>query len=152
VIEGGGTIRITFANGSTASATLVASGASADLAVLQTAGVSGLTPATFGDSANVEAGDSVLAFGSPLGLSGTVTAGIISAVGRTVDGLAAGELIQTDAAINPGNSGGPLVNDEGEVIGINEAIATTGEDSGSIGVGFAIPSDTVTRILGQLAD
>ncbi len=150
VVEAGGTIRITFADGSTATATVVGQNTSADLAVLQAAGVSGLTPATFASSANLQAGDGVLAFGSPLGLSGTVTEGIVSAVGRTVDGLSHGDLIQTDAAINPGNSGGPLVNMAGQVIGINEAIATSGGDSGSIGIGFAIPSDTVTALLQQL--
>jgi putative serine protease PepD len=150
VIGGGGSIRITLADGKTAIATVAGRDTANDLAVLQASGVSGLTPATFGSSASVQTGDGVLAFGSPLGLSGTVTAGIVSAVGRTVNGSSGGDLIQTDAAINPGNSGGPLVNTAGHVIGINQSIATTGQESGSIGVGFAISSDTVTQVMKQL--
>jgi len=150
VIQGGGSIRITFSGGRTATATVIGRDTTHDLAVLQASGVSGLTPATLGSSANVQTGDGVLAFGSPLGLSGTVTAGIVSAIGRTVNGSSGGDLIQTDAAINPGNSGGPLVNMAGQVIGINQSIATTSQESGSIGVGFAIPSDTVTQVVKQL--
>ncbi|GFJ94728.1 S1C family serine protease [Phytohabitans rumicis] len=95
----------------------------------------------------------MLAFGSPLGLEGTVTAGIVSAVGRTIEdsGSSLGNLIQTDAPINPGNSGGALVDSTGRVIGINVAIATTGEDSGNIGVGFAIPIDTAAAVAARLA-
>jgi putative serine protease PepD len=109
-------------------------------------------PATFGSSADVAVGDTVLAFGAPLGLSGTVTSGIVSALDRS---LSTGSekltgLLQTDAAINEGNSGGALVDTGGRVIGINVAIATAGSDSGSVGVGFAIPSDTVTTVVRQL--
>jgi putative serine protease PepD len=115
---------------------------------------------TFGTDGGVAVGDTVLAFGAPLGLTGTVTSGIVSALDREVD---TGTekltgLLQTDAAINPGNSGGALVDTEGRVIGINVAIATTGSgdtsggdaESGSIGVGFAIPAGTVTSVLKQL--
>ncbi len=126
-------------------------------------GVSGLTPITLGSSTNLVVGQDVVAVGSPLGLEGTVTSGIISALDRPV---AAGgdaqnqntvlDAIQTDAAINPGNSGGALVNMNGELVGVNSAIATLGGDagpqaqSGSIGLGFAIPVDQAKRIADEL--
>jgi putative serine protease PepD len=123
-----------------------------------------LPAATLGSSGSLVVGDSVIAIGSPLGLSGTVTTGIISALNRTVrvpseDGVSRPLLnaIQTDAAINPGNSGGALVNAEGEVIGINSAIATLGgggplggEQGGSIGVGFAIPVDEARSVAEEI--
>ena len=133
-----------------------------DLAVIKVRGAShSLTPAALGTSSDLVVGDPVLAVGSPLGLAGTVTQGIISALNRTVrvpgeDGAAGAPLfnaIQTDAAINPGNSGGALVDLAGRVIGINSAIATLGSDdetSGSIGVGFAIPVDEARSIAQQL--
>jgi putative serine protease PepD len=126
--------------------------------------VQGLTALTLGNSDSVAVGDPVVAVGSPLGLAGTVTSGIISAKNRAVTaGGAGGETsyinaIQTDAAINPGNSGGPLVNLRGEVIGVNSAIASLrtdtvlGEPSGSIGLGFAIPINFARRIVEQLID
>jgi putative serine protease PepD len=101
----------------------------------------------------VVVGDTVLAFGAPLGLENTVTSGIVSALGRSVDTGTEklSGLIQTDAAINEGNSGGALVDTSGHVIGINVAIATASQsNSGSIGVGFAIPSGTVTTVIKQL--
>src|SRR5262249_29375794 len=131
-----------------------------DLAVVRAQGVSDLTPVQLGSSGNVRVGQAVVAIGSPLGLSGTVTSGIISAVARPV--TASGEsrnqntvldAIQTDAAINPGNSGGPLVDMQGRVIGINTAIASLGGvegQAGSIGLGFAIPIDQARRIANQL--
>jgi putative serine protease PepD len=116
-----------------------------------------LPVATFGDSDAVRVGDPVVAVGAPLGLTGTVTTGIISAVDRPVTTSDAGEAsyisaVQTDAAINPGNSGGPLVDGRGHVIGIATAIATLGSDaeSGSIGLGFAIPMNKARTILQQL--
>jgi putative serine protease PepD len=172
----GGDITVTFSDGKTAKASIVGRDASTDLAVIKAAGVSGLTPATFGDSDSVHVGDTVLAIGSPLGLEGSVSAGIISALHRPVDvgssdqqqdpfggqqGSGSGastvlsDAIQTDAPINPGNSGGPLVDAQGRVIGINSAIASlssgTGQ-SGNIGVGFAIPVKEATRVAGQLLD
>ncbi|HEY2948951.1 MAG TPA: trypsin-like peptidase domain-containing protein [Micromonosporaceae bacterium] len=152
VVDGGGSIRVQFADGSTATATVVGTDANHDLAVIRAQGVTGLTPATLGTSANVRVGDSVLAFGSPLGLEGTVTAGIVSAVDRDVSSTDVSQrnLIQTDAAINPGSSGGPLVDASGRVIGINTAIASTGQNSGNIGVGFAIPIDTAKTVVAQL--
>jgi len=120
-----------------------------DLAVLAVADPAGLTPATLGRSADVRVGDQVLAVGSPLGLSGTVTAGIVSALDREVrlgNGGGRQTALQTDASINPGNSGGPLVNARGEVIGVNTAIATLRRSSGSIGIGFAIPIDRAASV------
>jgi putative serine protease PepD len=142
-------IQVSLANGKKANATVVSQDATHDLAVLQASGVSGLTAATIGTGAAVNVGDSVLAFGSPLGLEGTVTAGIVSAVNRSIDsgGSTLTNLIQTDAAINSGNSGGPLVNAAGQVIGINVANATASNGSGSIGVGFAIPVSTAIGII-----
>jgi putative serine protease PepD len=153
VVDSQGTVSVRLSSGRTVPARVVATDATHDLALVRATGVSGLTPATFGSSANVAVGDTVLAFGAPLGLSGTVTSGIVSALDRS---LGTGSeklsgLLQTDAAINHGNSGGALVNASGQVIGINVAIATASEqDSGSVGVGFAIPSDTVTTVVKQL--
>jgi serine protease Do len=111
-----------------------------------------LTPARFGDSAQMAPGDWVMAIGNPFNLSNTVTVGVVSAVGRQTP-VASGryeDFIQTDAAINRGNSGGPLLNIRGEVIGINTMIVTDGENSGNVGVGFAVPINTVRDLLPQL--
>jgi putative serine protease PepD len=143
-------LTVTFSNGKTAKATIVGTDPLGDIAVIKAQGVSGLAAAKFGDSDNMRVGDTVLAIGSPLGLQGSVSQGIISALHRTISessgqqGGAArsiSDALQTDAAINPGNSGGALVNLAGEVIGINTAIATSGDNSGNIGVGFAISSN-----------
>jgi putative serine protease PepD len=159
----GGTLTVTLNNGSSTSATIVGRDPVTDLAVIRAKGVSGLRPATFGRSADLRAGESVVAIGSPLGLQGTVTSGIVSALNRPVrtgGEAVAGDptstvidAVQTDAAINPGNSGGPLVNLSGQVVGINSAIASLGDgtsQSGSIGVGFAIPIDQARWIATQL--
>jgi putative serine protease PepD len=147
----GGQITVRFSNGNTTGATVLA----ADLAVIQAHGVSGLKAATLGDSGSLRVGDTVLAVGSPLGLDGSVTAGIVSALHRSLNGgggssVSLGDAIQTDAAINPGNSGGPLVDSAGQVVGIDTAIASLSQGSGNIGVGFAIPIDHVKRIVSQL--
>ena len=162
---GGGALTVVFDNGKRASATVVGTDPKTDLAVLKASGVSGLSPATFGDSGAMQVGDTVLALGSPLGLQGSVTAGIISAKDRTIRTqdqqqnpfsnqpttvTSLSGLLQTDAPINPGNSGGPLVNTNGEVIGINTAIATSGQGNGSIGVGFAIPSNKAKQVADAL--
>jgi putative serine protease PepD len=153
---------ITFADGRTTKFTVVGTDPSSDIAVVKADGVSDLTPITIGSSANLKVGQDVVAIGSPLGLEGTVTTGIISALNRPV--AAGGDIknqntvldaIQTDAAINPGNSGGALVNMNGELVGVNSAIATLGGDSadaqsGSIGLGFAIPIDQAKRIADEL--
>jgi putative serine protease PepD len=145
------TMNVQFTDGSRATATVVGTDTRYDLAVIK-ADKTGLTAAKFGKSANVRVGDTVLAIGSPLGLEGSVTAGIISAEDRTiqVQGSSMSGLLQTDAPINPGNSGGALVNTNGEVIGINSSIATDGSSQGNIGIGFAIPSDRATSVAQQL--
>ena len=153
VIASEGTVSVRLADGRTVPATVVAADATHDLALVQATGVSGLTPATFANDDSVAVGDTVLAFGAPLGLEGTVTSGIVSALDRKVDTGAESltGLLQTDAAINEGNSGGALVDTSGQVIGINVAIATAGDGStGSVGVGFAIPSGTVAQVVKQL--
>jgi putative serine protease PepD len=158
----GGALSVTLNDGSTSSATIVGRDPVTDLAVIRAKGVSGLRPATLGSSASLRAGETVVAIGSPLGLQGTVTSGIVSALNRPVRtgdaGAAAAsstviDAVQTDAAINPGNSGGPLVNLAGQVVGINSAIASLGSgsgQSGSIGVGFSIPIDQARWIAKQL--
>jgi putative serine protease PepD len=144
-----GRITVTFSDGRTATAHVVGSDTNKDIAVIKADGVSGLTPATLGSSSTLHVGDTVLAVGSPLGLEGSVTSGIVSALhrnagqesGASSNSAALSNAIQTDAAINPGNSGGPLVDTSGRVVGISTAIATTSAQSGSIGVGFAITID-----------
>ncbi|MFD6613078.1 trypsin-like peptidase domain-containing protein [Micromonospora chalcea] len=159
---GGDTVRVVFANGKSASAKIVGTDPKTDLAVVQASGVSDLKAAKFGDSDAMQVGDQVLALGSPLGLQGSVTAGILSARDRTIQAGSGQQnpqqgassisgLLQTDAPINPGNSGGALVNTRGEVIGINTAIATAGQGStGNIGVGFAIPSNKAKDVAEKL--
>jgi putative serine protease PepD len=148
-----GPIEIVDQDGNRYRATVVGRSPVYDLAVLYAKGASSLKPAALGASQALRVGEQVVAFGSPLGLSSTVTAGIVSALRRPVTtGDSSNEssyinAVQTDAAINPGNSGGPLVNLRGEVVGVNSAIATTGSsvggESGNIGVGFAIPIEQV---------
>jgi putative serine protease PepD len=165
----GNTVQVIFANGKKATATIIGTDPRTDLAVIKASGVSGLKAATFGDSSQMQVGDTVLALGSPLGLEGSVTAGIISAKDRTIQSnsdqtppnpfggqqqqqsaTTMSGLLQTDAPINPGNSGGALVNTNGQVIGINSAIATQGQNSGNIGVGFAIPSNKAKVVANDL--
>lgn len=167
--NGAGVTRtVTFSDGRSVPFSVVGTDPTGDLAVVKAEGVSGLTPIAIGSSKDVKVGEQVVAIGSPLGLQGTVTTGIVSALNRPVaagDGSGGGQAsvldaIQTDAAINPGNSGGALVNMKGELIGINSAIATLGAgqggpgggggESGSIGLGFAIPSDQAKRIADEL--
>jgi putative serine protease PepD len=153
VVSSPGTVSVRLSTGKTVPARVVATDTTHDLALVQATGLTGLTPVTFGTSSRVAVGDTVLAFGAPLGLSGTVTSGIISALDRSVNTGTEklSGLLQTDAAINEGNSGGALVDTSGKVIGINVAIATASQqDSGSVGLGFAIPSDTVTGVVKQL--
>jgi putative serine protease PepD len=172
----GGSTSVSFNDGSTASAKIVGTDSLDDLAVIKVS-KSGLTAASLGDSSAIQVGDPVLAVGSPLGLTGTVTQGIVSALNRPVEtedesqqqdpfGLGGGssqpadptviDAIQTDAAINPGNSGGALVDAAGQVVGINSAIASLGSSSlgssqsGNIGVGFAIPINQAKTIANEL--
>ncbi|MEI6591345.1 MAG: trypsin-like peptidase domain-containing protein, partial [Actinomycetes bacterium] len=173
------TIQVKTTDGRIFDAKLVRTDPTNDLAVIKVSAGVNFVPATFADSSNINVGDQVVAIGAPLGLEDTVTKGIVSYLNRTirVSNSAAPEngsggsgglqffngsngqqainlnVIQTDAAINPGNSGGALVNELGEVIGVNVAIASAGSASGqagSIGVGFAIPSNTAKRIAGEL--
>jgi len=148
VVQSASRITVLFADGRRVPAKLLGADGAKDVAVIRVEDTGGLTPAALATGAPVRVGDQVLAFGSPLGLDGSVTAGIVSAVGRQVEGRSSGlaDMIQTDAAINPGNSGGPLVNTGGQVVGLNTAIATTGESGGNIGVGFAIPIDNAAQV------
>jgi putative serine protease PepD len=154
----GGSLVVRFKDGSTKTAAIVGRDVSYDLAVIKV-DATGLPTATLGNSSNVVVGDTAIAVGSPLGLEGTVTSGIISALNRPVTAGGSGEssfinAIQTDAAINPGNSGGPLVNSRGEVIGVNSAIASlgasTGSQAGSIGLGFAVPVNQAKRVAEEI--
>ncbi|HSI92457.1 MAG TPA: trypsin-like peptidase domain-containing protein [Jiangellaceae bacterium] len=156
VVRNASTIELAFSDGSSEQAEVVGSSPSYDLAVLLV-DRNDLVPVVLGDSSRVTVGDPVLAIGSPLGLEGTVTSGIISALDRPVTAGGRGEqafinALQTDAAINPGNSGGPLVDGSGRVIGVNSAIATVGfgGTSGSIGLGFAIPINQARRTAEQI--
>lgn len=162
----GGTVTVTSNDGSSAAARILGRDPVTDLAVLRADGLAGLVPARLGDSGSLAVGEDVVAIGSPLGLSGTVTSGIVSALNRPVraggsptasaDRTSVIDAIQTDAAVNPGNSGGPLVDRDGAVIGINSAIASLGAgaggQAGSIGLGFAIPIDQARDIARQLVE
>lgn len=151
-------LQVVFSDGTTVPARVVGRDTKTDLAVLKVDGVDNLKVAKLGNSDAVQVGEDVVAVGSPLGLNRTVTKGIVSSLHRPVrlsgegtDTDAVIDAIQTDAAINPGNSGGPLVDANGQVIGINSAIRTLGQDgSGSIGLGFAIPVNEVMRVAQQL--
>jgi putative serine protease PepD len=157
--EDDGPIVVIDQSGERYEATMVGRSAVYDLAVLAIDGAGKLEPAALGASQVLHVGDPVVAFGAPLGLSQTVTSGIVSALNRPVttgdsaDDSSYINAVQTDAAINPGNSGGPLVNLAGEVVGVNSAIATTGgasTESGNIGVGFAIPIEQVRTTVDQI--
>ncbi|MFJ2834188.1 trypsin-like peptidase domain-containing protein [Nocardia sp. NPDC087230] len=158
-------MEVVFSDGSTAPATMIGADPVSDLAVIKVSGKSGLTPIELGTSDGLAVGQPVIAIGSPLGLAGTVTTGIVSALNRPVSTSGEGtpsqvnpviDAIQTDAAINPGNSGGALVDGQGKLIGINTAIASLGGEaaggaqSGSIGLGFAIPVDQARRVADEL--
>jgi putative serine protease PepD len=159
----GSGLQAVFSDGRVAPVTLVGTAPAADIAVVRATGMSGLQPAVLGDSDRLRQGQAVVAIGSPLGLQGTVTTGIVSALQRPVaaGGSSSGadstiDAIQTDAAINPGNSGGPLADAAGHVIGVNTAIASvpsgggSGQEGGSIGLGFAIPVNQARRIATEL--
>jgi putative serine protease PepD len=148
VVEGAtGAAKVQLSDGRTVSAQILRTDPAHDLALVQVQGVDGLTPAALGDSGTVQVGDTVLAFGSPLGLTGTVTSGIVSALDRDASDLGLSGLIQTDAPINSGNSGGPLVDAAGRVIAINVANASTSQGGGNIGIGFAIPINTAIQTI-----
>ena len=170
VVSGADQISVKLSDGRTVDASVVRTDPSNDLALIQAKGVSGLTAATLGDSSTVKIGDSVIAIGSPGGLQGTVTTGIVSALDREV--TVSGEeqrqspfpfsrngnstvtyhAIQTDASINQGNSGGPLFNSAGQVIGINSAmyspVSSADGAAGSVGIGFSIPINSAKEVIG----
>jgi putative serine protease PepD len=154
VVAGTSSVSVRFADGTMRDARVVGTDPSTDLAVLDVdAPVSALAPLELGDSSDVRVGDGVVALGSPFGLEGTVTSGIVSALHRQMTApnrFTINDSIQTDAAINHGNSGGPLIDDEGRVIGVNAQIESDG--GGSDGVGFAIPSNTVRSIVSQIIE
>jgi putative serine protease PepD len=172
VVAGATRLSVVLNDGRTFQASVVGTDAASDLAVIQLQGASGLTPAKLGDSSGVKVGDEVIAFGSPGGLQGTVTSGIVSALNRDVNvpaeqqspnpyarnsnsgPVTSYKAIQTDASINQGNSGGPLVNANGEVIGINSAIyspvSTAGGSAGSVGIGFAIPINDAKTVINNI--
>ena len=151
------TAQVRFADkGGLIDAEVLGSDRSSDLAVLRVdpGDVDRLDPLPLGDSSKVRVGDAVVAIGHPFGLERTTTAGIVSGLGRHIqapDGFQIDEVIQTDAAINPGNSGGPLLDARGRVVGVNSQIATGGSGTGNVGVGFAIPSNTVREVLPALS-
>jgi S1-C subfamily serine protease len=155
VIEGAKQIEVSFSNQDTLRAMLVGSDPSTDIAVLRVEASSrSLTPLELGDSGSMVVGDPVVAIGNPYGLARTATAGIVSAVQeRTItapNGYPIDHVIQTDAPINSGNSGGPLLNAQAKVIGVNSQIAPALGSSGNVGIGFAVPSNTVKEVVAQL--
>jgi serine protease Do len=150
VVAGAEALVVTLQDGREYDAVVVGTDAESDVAVLRIE-AGDLDPVVFGESDGIETGEWVIAVGSPFGLQQTVTAGIVSATGRSGMGLATFEnFIQTDAAINPGNSGGPLVNLRGEVVGMNTAIST--RNGGNLGIGFAIPSHMVRTVSDSIID
>jgi S1-C subfamily serine protease len=154
VVSGASSITVRFSDGSTRDAELVGTDRSTDLALIKVdADASFLEPLALGDSDEVAVGDGVLAMGSPFGLEGTITSGIVSALHRQIrapNSFTITGTIQTDAAVNHGNSGGPLLDQQGRVIGVNAQIES--ESGGSDGVGFAIPSNTVRSVARQIID
>ncbi|MDX5594068.1 Do family serine endopeptidase [Pseudovibrio sp. SPO723] len=150
VIEGADEITVNFNDGTKLSADLIGTDEKTDLAVLKVTPHKELDAVNFGSSDNLRVGDWVMAIGNPFGLGGTVTVGIVSARNRDINAGPYDNFIQTDASINRGNSGGPLFNMDGQVVGINTAIFSP--SGGSIGIGFAIPADTATRVIGQLRE
>src|SRR3990170_1365480 len=154
VVQDADEIRVSFSNRDTVEAQLVGTDPSTDLAVLQVdESASALTPLPLGDSDKVQVGDPVVAIGNPFGLDRTATAGIVSALQRLITApnrFTIDHVIQTDAPINHGNSGGPLLNARGQVIGVNTQIETGGSGSGSVGIGFSVPSNTVKNVVAQI--
>jgi putative serine protease PepD len=143
-------------SGSAVDAEVLGADPSSDLAVLRVdpAGAPSLRPLALADSDDVRVGDAVVAIGHPFGLDRTATAGIVSGLGREIqapNGFSIDDVIQTDAAINPGNSGGPLVDVKGRVVGVNSQIATSGAGGGNVGVGFAVPANTVQEVVPRLS-
>ncbi len=157
VIDGASKITVTLGdNDNVYEAEVVGADASTDLALLKVdAPKDEMHPLTLGDSEKLKVGDPVVAIGNPFGLDRTVTTGIVSALQREIqstNSYSISNVIQTDAAINPGNSGGPLINSDGEVIGVNSQIATGSSGGGNVGIGFAVPASTVKNVVDQIKD
>ena len=154
VVQGASSIEVSFSNRETVSAKIVGTDPSTDLALLKVdVDAKALTPLTLADSDKVQVGDPVAAIGNPFGLERTVTAGIVSALQREVSApndFTIDHVIQTDAPINSGNSGGPLIDAQGRVIGVNSQIETANGGGGNVGIGFAVPSNTVKSVVAQL--
>ena len=152
VIEDAQTVEVLLAGGTAYPAQLVGTDPYNDLAVVHIdAPAELLVPVEIGSATNLRVGQRVIAIGNPFGLDWTLTTGVVSALGRTIEtenGQALGEVIQTDAAINPGNSGGPLLDSAGQVVGVNTAIRSP--SGGSVGIGFAIPAETIRRVIPEL--
>ena len=152
VVQDAELLEVTLPNKTKHKARVVGTDPNNDLAVIQIDARTGLTPIPLGTSKGLQVGQKVLAIGNPFGLDRTMTTGIISALGRSIqapNGRIIDDIIQTDASINHGNSGGPLLNNQGQIIGINTAIFSP-NDTGNYGIGFAIPADTVRRIADEL--
>jgi S1-C subfamily serine protease len=153
VVQGSRSVEVSFSNNESMKAQIVGVDPSTDIAVLQVNARSrALTPLPLGDSDTVSVGDEVVAIGNPFGLDRTVTAGIVSALQRPIqapNGYTIDHVIQTDAALNHGNSGGPLLNAEGQVIGVNSQIQS-GSSDGNVGIGFAVPVNTIKTVVAQL--
>ncbi len=156
VVQGATSIEVSFSNQETVSAKIVGTDPSTDLALLKVnVDAKALTPLSLADSDKVQVGDPVVAIGNPFGLERTVTAGIVSALQREVSApndFTIDHVIQTDAPINSGNSGGPLIDARGNVIGVNSQIETANGGGGNVGIGFAVPSNTVKNVVAQLLD
>jgi S1-C subfamily serine protease len=154
VVQGASRVEVSFSNQDTVKATIVGTDPSTDLAVLKVdAPAKALTPLALADSDAVQVGDPVVAIGNPFGLDRTVTAGIVSALQREVrspNNYTIDHVIQTDAPINSGNSGGPLIDAQGRVIGVNSQIETASGGGGNVGIGFAVPANTVKGVVAQL--
>lgn len=153
VVEGAEFIKVSLKSGEEVEATLIGTDPITDLAVIKIDPIPNLPVAELGDSDSLKVGQKAIAIGNPFSLDRTITTGVISALGRTLDsekGDVLVGLIQTDASINPGNSGGPLVNSKGEIIGVNTAIISPA--GGSVGIGFAIPINTAKKIMQQLIE
>jgi serine protease Do len=150
VVAGAKAIAVTFANGSQSDATLCASSGQLDLALIKVQGQTNLSAVRWGNSDRLLVGERVLAIGNPFGIGTSVSTGIVSALHRHISGNTSDDFIQTDAAINHGNSGGVLIDQQGEVVGINTKFLSDRQNGGSLGVGFAIPSQQAIAVAGQL--
>jgi putative serine protease PepD len=154
VVDGAQAVTVRFSDGTEVEATVVGTDPSTDIAVLDVDRPSSeLTPLSFAANGSLEVGDAVIAIGSPFGLEGTLTSGVISALGREIrspNGFTIENVVQTDAALNQGNSGGPVLDDQGRVVGVAAQIRS--ESGGSVGIGYAVPGDTAQRVARELIE